>query len=159
MRKNKADLLDEKIEAQNKLLKSQLVIMKNVDARIEGIRNLLIVKNVFTDDEYQRSVDACLGLKRKDAETDVIEKGDIVWVNYVASDVNDLANQMIEKGLPLRIGSGAVPFEAELLGKPFNLKGHCFELDFDGRKFKFLVDIVLVKTKVGENPYLDALEE
>lgn len=154
MQQTKAELLDNKIEAQHKLLKSQLVILKNVDARIEAIKELLVSKGIFTEDEYQVTVDDKLGLKVKGAG-ELIEIGDIVWVKYVATQGEEV---LTEPGLPLRIGSNAVPIEKELLGKPCDLKDHKFVLEVNKTEYKFVLDVIRVKAKKGDNGIIDQLE-
>ncbi len=154
MQATKAELLDNKIEAQNKLLKSQLVIMKNLDARFEAIKELLVSKGIITEDEYQTTVDSKLGLRAKMGD-EKIAIGDIVWVKYVATQGEEI---LTEPGLPLRIGSNAVPIEKELLDKPCDLKDHKFSLEVNNIEYKFVLDVIRVKTKKGENGILDAIE-
>ena len=148
--------LAKRMMGQHRLAQSSLVLLKNIDARIEAIKDLIIEKGLFTDQEYQDAVDVKLGLRKK-LDNEEIELADVVWVSYVA-EVEGIQGTQTEDCLPVRVGSNAVMFESALLGKRCDTKGIVFEgswKDADPtdkiktieRKIKFTIDVLRVKTR------------
>lgn len=154
--KGELSVLATKTAAQHRLAQSSLVLLKNIDARIEGIKDLLTAANVFTEDQYQDAVDSKLGLRRK-ADHETIELSDVCWVSYEA-EIEGVKDIQKEGGLPIRVGSNAVMFESALIGKGVNEKGIVYEGTWKEqnpadlsksieRKIKFTIDVNRVKTR------------
>lgn len=154
--KKENEVLAKKIAGQHRLAQSSLVLLKNIDARIEAIKDLSVEAGLYTEDQYQDKVDEKLGLRKK-ADNETIELADVVWVSYTA-EVEGVSEKQKEENLPVRVGSGAVMFESALLGKKCNDKG----IVFDGvwkennpseplkpieHKVKFTIDIQRVKAR------------
>lgn len=148
--------LAKRMMGQHRLAQSSLVLLKNIDARIEAIKDLIIEKNLFSEQEYQDAVDVKLGLRKK-LENEDIELADVAWVSYVA-EVEGVEGTQTEECLPVRIGSNAVMFETALLGQKCDAKGIVFEgswkdtdpedkLKTVERKIKFTIDVLRVKTR------------
>ena len=154
--KGDISVLATKTAAQHRLAQSSLVLLKNIDARIEGIKDLLTNAGVFTEEQYQDAVDSKLGLRRK-ADHEEIELADVCWVSYVAH-CEGIKDPQVEAGLPVRVGSNAVMFESALIGKKCNEKGIEFNTTLKEanpadplkpieRKVRFIIDVNRVKAR------------
>ena len=152
--KNDFKVLNERVMRQHQLAQSTLILLKNMDARIEATRELCINKGIFTEQDYHVLVDHKLGLREKDESEDIVV-GDVVWVAYKATvEGSDQTSQ--EDSLPVRVGSNSAVFEPALLGKRTGAKGITFTAQFSkkdegyaGKSVTFVIDILKVKTKLG----------
>jgi hypothetical protein len=148
--------LAKRMMGQHRLAQSSLVLLKNIDARIEAIKDLIIEKGLFTDQEYQDAVDVKLGLRKK-LDNETIELADVAWVSYEA-EVEGVPEKQKEECLPVRVGSNAVMFESALIGQQCDAKGIVFEGSWKEenpseplkpieRKVVFTIDVLRVKTR------------
>jgi hypothetical protein len=161
------DDLQERVSRQHQLMQSTLVLLKNMDARIDATKELNLTKGTFAEREFQILVDHKLGLREKDESEDIVI-GDVVWVAYRAT-MEGTEKVFEEDSLPLRVGSNAAVFETALIGRRTGTKGIIFTAsfakkkgeEFSGKSVEFTIDILKVKTKLGGNtdgPELAELE-
>lgn len=141
-------LLRERMIAQHRLLRSTLLSLRNLDARHEAMRKVLVEKGLMTVEEYNTVVDANLGLRLRGAD-ELIQKGDVVWVSYVG-EVDGEDEKIEQTNMPIRVGSNSIVFEEALVGHPPHVKGVPYEATYNvgsmkGKKIKFTIDIHQVK--------------
>lgn len=141
----------DRVQSQHQLLNSTMVLLKNYNARLESLQELLIENKSLDGAQFEMVTDAKLGLRLLDA-TETIKVGDVVWVEYEASiDGKVEATDVI----PVRVGSGAVVFEPALIGKHPLSEGHTHEAvykqgELAGKTMIFNIKIGKVKTRLHE---------
>lgn len=160
---SKYDSLAEQVKAlrgkfgsQHRLLQSMLVMLKNMDARLEATKEVLVSLSMVTDDEFSVIVDKKIGLRLKE-DNEEIKDGDIAWVSYVGK-IDGEAQEYKQENFPIRVGSNSVVFEQALVGRRPNTMGVTYQAEFGsgenkGKTIKFNIDIFKVKTnlKGGDN--------
>lgn len=149
----------DRVQSQHKLLNSTMVLLKNYNARLETLQELLCDNKVLDGAQFEQLTDAKLGLRLLGAE-ETIKIGDVVWVEYEATIDGKLEAQDI---IPVRVGSGAVVFEPALIGKHPLSGGHKHEATYKegelaGKTMVFDIKIGKVKTKLHEGVANDANE-
>lgn len=145
-------LLKERMIAQHRLLKSSLIALKNVDARFEALRKMLVDANTIDEQKYQTLIDANLGLRLRD-ESEKIIIGDVAWVSYTAI-VDGEKETIVQKNMPIRVGSQSVVFEEGLIGRQPHTKGVTYTAVYKNGKLKgkainFTIDIHQVKQNIA----------
>jgi FKBP-type peptidyl-prolyl cis-trans isomerase (trigger factor) len=157
----KAEILARLVKSEDKILQqhtyisSTFTLLKNYEARLAAVQEILLEKALVTEDQMNEMIDTRIGLRLK-ADTEEIVKGDIAWVHYKAKIEGQEEEQ--EDTLPLRVGSGAVILEEAVIGKKPNTSGHVYENiigkdpsngDHAGKKMVFTFDILKVKTHIA----------
>lgn len=149
---NELDMVKQKVIAQHRLGQSTMVLIKHMDSKFEALKELLIRKGVFTNDEFQQAVDTNIGLRLR-SDDEMIEAGDIVWASYIGN-IEGTKETFKEDLMPIRVGTGAVIFEAALIGMTPNTPDVKFTATFKkgpnaGKKINFTINIDKVKTGVA----------
>ena len=75
--------VDRRINAQHKLINSEVVVLKDYDIKINTLIDLCIKASVFTQGDFEIITDMRRGLRLMGPEEPIALK-DIVWVNYKA---------------------------------------------------------------------------
>jgi len=145
-----------------KLLKSErivnglMTVIRDYDSQLQTLKAMIFSKGLLDTAEYEAGVDLRRGLRIK-GETEAISEGDVVWVDFHASVVNDKTKKIeivgFENGMPVRVGSGAVSFEAALVGKTLGQTVEHKEIvkeegALKNQEITFNVTIRKVKTKL-----------
>ena len=132
-----------------------LVLLKNYDARLTATQDIIKDKELETDIGYEDRIDKILGLRRK-GDTEEIAVGDVVWCDYTAKEEGE-DQEFTERNFPVRVGSKAMIFEDELIGKPVTSKGLIFKGEWDGKNIEFTIDVTKVKRNKKEKEAMDGL--
>lgn len=135
----------DKINAQHKLLSNTLVLCKNFDSRIDTLKTLCVKAGVFTEEEFEFEHDTQSGLVRR-AAGELIEKGDIVWCSYTATD--ESGSTVNEPEIPCRAGSKALIFDEMIIGKEVGAKDLEMTGVWNGMNLKFKINIIKAKYKI-----------
>lgn len=144
------DFIKQKIMAQHKIGQSTMVLLKHMDSNFQALKDVLIAKGILTDSEYQTAVDSRIGLRLR-RHDEAVEGGDIVWVSYTGH-IEDTEERFEEHSMPVRVGSGTVVFEKELVGKfqgsvvPFSVK--FAKGPNTGKTMHYSVTVEKIKTKL-----------
>jgi len=156
--------MSKKIDFEHKQTMQIFSFLGDVETRLEAFRALLTIpkrwlskKPVFEDEEYDAMWDRIKGIRARTIG-EFVQKGDFVRVSYEASlDGKVIAK---EESFPLRVGSGVLFIEDEIIGKPVGLKGHSFaktypkdygpNADLAGKTVTFVLSLDKVKTRTEE---------
>lgn len=149
--KGMVDDIHTKLDAQHKVVNGLMLIFQDSDAQVQTLKDFMIKANIMSEVDYNKQVDDRRGLRLMGA-TDVIAAGDTVWVDYVAHI--DGTEVGADKGLPLRVGSGAVNFEPAVVGRHVGeilTHDHIVreEGEFKGKTVNFTITILKAKTKIA----------
>lgn len=141
----------DRVMGQHRLLNSTIVLLKNYDARLQTIQELLVDNKIIDGAQFEMNTDAKLGLRLLGAD-ETIKVGDVAWVEYEASIDGKVEAKDV---IPVRVGSGAVVFEPALIGKQPNTAGHSHDATYKegelaGKTMNFKISIGKVKTKLHE---------
>lgn len=102
-----------KLQAQAKLQQSIMsftrIFTRDIEVRLETMTKLALEKGLYTEEELETRLDTVRGVRVKDTE---IQSGDIVWVFAETED----GKFKVEEEFPVRVGTGTVPFDQELIG-------------------------------------------
>ena len=149
---------NDRIQAQHRLMNSTMILLKNYNARLETIQELLIDNKIVDGAQFEQVCDAKLGLRLLGADEE-IRVGDVAWCTYEAK-VEDKVEAA--DTIPVRIGSGQIVFEQILIGKKPNTEGHTHTADFkEGEETKaivFSVKVGKVKRRLNEGVVDEVIE-
>jgi hypothetical protein len=148
--------LEGKVDAQDRLLRGSMLVLRDYDAQLNSMKDLLIEAKFFTEETYYANTDKRRGLRLIEAG-EQIKAGDIAWVKYVATTVIEDAVQTIAEDaeLPVRVGSGAISFETALVGKTIGQAVNFTtqiqdEGPLKGKDITFDITVLKAKTKIVE---------
>lgn len=144
-----------KMMDQHRTLQSILVLLKNYDARVTTLQDLVIENGWVDDRGWEDRIDKILGLRRK-GDTEKISVGDVVWVDYTAHEDGE-DQEYTERNFPVRVGSKAMIFEDALIGKDVTAKGIEYSGEWDEKKIIFKIDVMKVKRNKKEKEAMDGL--
>jgi len=148
--------LESKIQKQERIINSMMVVIKDYDSQVQVLKSMLFSQSILDKVEYETSVDMRRGLRIK-SETELVEHGDVAWVDYHAETDNNETKKVevvgFENGMPIRVGSGAVAFEEALVGKKLgdtvqHIEKIKEEGPLKGKEVRFNIIIRRIKTKL-----------
>ena len=106
--------IQSKLQAQAKLQQSIMtftrIFTRDIEVRLETMTKLALEKKLYTEEELESRLDEVRGVRVKDTE---IQSGDIVWVFAETDD----GKFKVEEEFPVRVGTGTVPFDQDLIGR------------------------------------------
>lgn len=148
----------EKHLAQYKMVRSLIGYMRDVDTKIDAIREVFVDERPALAETIDTKWDTLRGLRLK-TDQEPISVGDVVWVTYKAEvvDGEKKGTKFEEEDFPVRVGSNTIAFEDLLKGKFLNAefteeksfpKDQYKELDYAGCRVRFDIKIVRVKTSL-----------
>jgi hypothetical protein len=133
-----------KVMTQHRMLQAMNTLLQNFDSRFDIFKKYAEKNNWFTPGEFEEEMDSMAGMMRK-ADTEKVEIGDVVWVNYTAKNPK---SEVTEKDFPLRIGSKTIVFEDSLPGKAIGETFTCTH-DVDKNPVEFKITIIKAKRKIN----------
>ena len=148
--------LESKINKNDRLVNGMMGLIKDYETQISTLKTMLFEKGVIQPQEFEAQVDTRRGLRIK-ADSELVEAGDVVWVDYHASIENDKTKKIeivgFENGMPVRVGSKAVAFEDALIGRRLTESFEHIETIADegalkGKQVKFTITVRKIKTKL-----------
>jgi len=147
--KDKLNIVSEKLDSQHRIINGTMLVFQDADVQMQTIKDFLIERGVMTEAEYNERVDIRRGLRIMGPE-DKIKNGDIAWVSYIAKIDGEI---IASDDLPVRVGSGAINFEHDLLGKSV---GEVVDVShtvteegpINGKSVNFIITINKAKTKI-----------
>ena len=136
---------------QHRLMNSTMILLKNYNARLETIQELLIENNIIDSARFEQLTDAKLGLRLLGPQ-ETIKIGDVVWCEYEAFVDGEMKAKDV---LPVRVGSQAIVFEPALIGKSPNTEGIEYSNTFvekqeDGTPHPLAGQTMAFKIKIGK---------
>jgi hypothetical protein len=146
----------QRLDTMRKEVIQILNLLGDIETRLEAFKVLLINKRIIKEKEYDSMLDDIRGLRVKTVE-EPIEKEDIAWVDYECLEKEVVV--FSEKNFPVRVGSGAIIIEEDLMGKK---SGESISIDKNypanyspnpqlaGKSVTFRIVIGKVKTRKGE---------
>lgn len=149
--------IDRKINAQDRLVRSEVLILKDYDVKINTLLDLCVKAGVFDKGSFDMISDVRRGLRLLGPD-EAIKVGDIVWVSYVAKMPNEegvLTEISRQEELPVRTGSRTIIFEDQLydkkVGEKFNfVTPPMVEGPDKGKSFVMEIEILKAKTQLIE---------
>jgi hypothetical protein len=152
----KVTALEGQISAQDRLMRGSMLVLRDYDAQLNSMKDMLIASGAFTEEAYYANTDKRRGLRLLESG-DIIKAGDIVWVKYAATVVVEGAVQTVAEDaeLPVRVGSGAISFEVALVGKTLGQSvDFTTQIQDEGplknQDITFNITILKAKTKIAE---------
>ena len=152
--------LQSKVMAQHVMIKTILTSFHDLTTRIEVIDRLCVRKGLWGSELLEAEYNELKGLRKKDV-SELIERGDIVWVDVSGVDESGaVVDDVLAKNYPIRIGSGAHIFEEYLIKKKVNSE-HKFPKDIPGdypvvslrnKKITYHIVVRRVKTPMKKAP-------
>ncbi len=139
--------LAEKVMETTNNNRQSFILLKNHDARIGVIQDLVTENDWITEAGWEDRVDSVLGL-RKLAETETFTDGDVIWVNFKAVENGEVKTE--EEGFPVRFGAKGTIFEAALEGKSISSGTYDWTTTHNETEVTFTITATKAKRRVED---------
>jgi len=152
-------LLTQKTNVNHQQINSFFKFVGDTEAKIETLKTIGIRDGLFTEDQFDDVLDEVKQIRKRKAD-EVVEKGDMMRLDYKAVDQNGLV-QMEEKDFPYR-ATGELMFDEHVLGKTvleaalaqsFNYtypENYPPNPNLAGKSLTFTLSVAKVKTSIKE---------